>query len=41
MTKETRTQRMEREYQEMLARVKARFIEGAKALPHNQKGEQR
>lgn len=37
MTKETRAQRIEREYQEILARVKARYYLGAAALPHNQK----
>jgi hypothetical protein len=37
MTKETRAQKIEREYQEMLAKVKARYIAGAAALPHNQK----
>jgi len=32
--KETRAQRIEREYQEMLAKVKARYIAGSKTLPH-------
>lgn len=41
MTKETRKERIERQHREMVQRVTARFIEGAKALPHNQKGEQR
>jgi len=37
MTKETRAQKIEREYQEMLAKVRARHAAGAAALPHNQK----
>jgi hypothetical protein len=37
MTKETRFEKMEREHREMLARVRARYIAGAAALPHNQK----
>jgi hypothetical protein len=37
MTKESRFEKMEREYREMQARVLARYIAGAAALPHNQK----
>ena len=35
MTKETRKEKIEREYREMQARVLARYIAGAKNLPHN------
>ena len=41
MNKETRFEKMEREHREMVARVMKRYIEGAAALPHNQKSETR
>jgi hypothetical protein len=36
MRKETRAEKIEREHKEMLEKLKARFIEGARHLPHNQ-----
>ena len=35
MTKETRKEKIEREHREMQARVLARFMAGARNLPHN------
>ena len=41
MIRETRKERIEREHREVVARVMKRYIEGAAALPHNQKSETR